>query len=245
MNDHPHDLDLIASFAGGFADDDLARRLLDECAVCREEYELQRRMQELLSSLPSPEMTETERQRLHQVLTPPPGARIITLSERRRARTWMRVGTAAAGLLVVVGLGSVFLRMMGGATDGGSLLEAGSAGATTTTLAETFTTAAAAMESFGDGGGGVLSLPGGDEAAVEAEVEQLLEVAVGRANFLVEDTAQRAELRCSDQLTGQTILTAAESYLDGRPIVIYIVEADPELQAVVFDSSTCAEVELR
>jgi hypothetical protein len=245
MTDHSHDLDLIASFAGGHADDEaLARRLLDECAVCRGEYELQRRMQELLSSLPAPEMTETERQRLHQALATPPGARVITLAERRRARTWMRLGTAAAGLLVVVGLGSVFLRMMGGAQDGGALLEAESAAATTT-VADSFTTTAAAMEGFASGGESDLAyLAGGDEAAVKAEVEQLLRSVRERTEGTQAADSLRSESRCGDQIAGETVIGGAESYHDGRPIIIYVVEGSPEARAVIFDSATCAEIEL-
>lgn len=247
MTDHSHDLDLIAAFAGGLADDEaLARRLLDECAVCRSEYEMQRQMKELLSSLPTPTMTETERQRLHQAMSAPPGARVITFTERRRAQTWMKVGTVAAGLVVVVGLGSVFLRMRGGATQGDALFEA--AAATTTTVADTFTTTAAAstdLESFGGSANYSASLPGGDEAAVQAEVEQLLEAARrARAREEAEDSSSRPEPRCRDRLEGLTIATAAESFLDGRPIVIYVVEDDGSLRAVIFDSATCAEIEL-
>ncbi|HKX74343.1 MAG TPA: hypothetical protein VJR05_03050 [Acidimicrobiia bacterium] len=247
MTDHSHDLDLIAALAGGLADDEaLARRLLDECAVCRDEYELQRQMKELLSSLPTPTMTETERQRLHQAMSAPLGARVITFTERRRAQTWMKVGTIAAGLVVVVGLGSVFLRMRGGAAGGDALFEA--AAATTTTVADTFTTTAAAstdLEGFGGSANFLASLPGGDEAAVQAEVEQLLEAARRDRTFEeAADSSQRSEPRCVDRLEGLTIATAAESFLDGRPIVIYVVEDDPSLRAVIFDSATCAEVEL-
>ncbi len=243
MADHLHDLDLIAAYADGVADDaSEARRLLDTCPLCREEYQAQRHIKQLFASLPAPVMTETERQHLHRALVQPGGGRVMTFAERRRARRWMQLGTVAAGLVLVVGLGSVFLRMMGGAQSDGAEEEAVAA-ATTAAAAETFTTAAGAMAPLSGEAGGLARLAGGDEEAVRAEVESLLETNP-QAGF-AEDATAPEPLPCAEQLDGETVLAGAESTLNGRPILIYVVEDSPVRRAVIYYADTCTAVDLR
>lgn len=248
MDDHLHDPDLIADYAQGTSESAHdARRLLDECAQCRAEYETQLRMKELLSGLPSVQMTEQERQRLHRSLDKVSSGKVITLDDRRRAQRWMKLGTVAAGMFVAVGLGSVFLQMNQG-SDGGetAALEALSA---TTTTPMAVTTAAAAesdtapAESSGLSGSALRSYEGGNSEAVRAEIEELIGNALADQG-IDQYSTPAVEPRCADRVEESTVLAGADSTLDGRPIIIYIVADQDGPRGRVFDQATCSEIDL-
>ncbi|HUO46371.1 MAG TPA: hypothetical protein VM470_06030 [Acidimicrobiia bacterium] len=248
MNDHLHDPDLIANYAEGISEAaNEARRLLDECAQCRAEYETQLQMKELLSSLPQVQMTEDERQRLHRALDKVPPGKVITLAERRRAQRWIKLGTVAASLFVAVGVGSIFLQLNQG-SDGGDngALEALSA---TTTAPLAATTAAAAAENdtaqapSGLAGSALRTYDGGDSEVVRAEIEQLISDSATDES-IGEYSTFATEPRCTEQVEDSTVLAGADSNLDGRPIVIYIIEDEDGPRGRVFDQATCSEIDL-
>lgn len=113
---HRHDLDLIAALAeGSLENEDRARALIDECTVCRAEYDSQRSVIERLGAVSSASMTAAEKAALHRdVLTGlAEGARDAATSRQRAP--WTRWAYAAAGVFVIAGaLGALYL---GGVTE--------------------------------------------------------------------------------------------------------------------------------
>lgn len=248
MTEHTHDLDLIAEFASGEPSDD-ARRLVEACAECRAEFQLQQEIRNLLASLPAVTLTNEESETLHRSLSPLGGAKVISITERRRAQLWLRVGSVAAGIFVVAGLGTVVASQLGGGAAGGdTAFEALSS--PTTTAASDFTTAAAAAELAPAGeesDHGLRQLAGGDESAVRAEMENMLNSYSSSAGATTTgDGAPGADLeqRCSDQLPAGTIVDRAESFLDSKPILIYLVDDSGDVSAVVLDAATCSTIDL-
>jgi hypothetical protein len=110
---HKHDLDLIAGFASGSTDREAeARRLIESCAECNAEYDSQVEIIGLLGSTPPAEMTDFERAGLHRDLW----TELRNPETKASAPWWYRWSFVAAGLLVVVGLGTVLgnLGIVGG-----------------------------------------------------------------------------------------------------------------------------------
>lgn len=170
----------------------------------------------------------------------------------------MRIGTAAAALAVVAGVGGLF-NEIGGDNDGGtafqtiaSELAAGSA-ETTAAAAATTTTAA----SFAAASTERSVLAGGDADAVRAEIEELMARAASQEEAGVPADAQADAMTgippCNDELAGREVLITAESVLDGEPIVVFVVsrteESEPtaseaDVEALVFRTVDCSAVDL-
>ena len=244
-----HDLELIAAYAEGLlADGDEARHLVEECAHCRQEYELQKGVKGLLAGLPPVGMTDQERLELHAIIKRLPRGNVITMTDRRRTQRWMRVASVAAAGFVLVGLGAVFVGTLGGgsrasfsATAASLAGNDSSAGALATTTAADAGTTTGLAESAD-----MRRLAGGDADAVRAEIDSLLlgESFSPAYSTPREDASQAQGAQCAAEVADREILEVAESRLDGRPIVIFIVAAEDGREALIYDEAACVLVEL-
>jgi hypothetical protein len=242
-----HDLDLIAAYAEGLlADGDEARHLVEVCADCRREFELQKGVKSLVAALPPGRLTDPERLELHAIIKSLPRGNVITMEDRRRTQRWMRVASVAAAGFVLIGLGAVFVGTLNNpqsrlafSTTAGSLA-VGSAEATTT-AADAATTAAG--QEFDTSR---RLLAGGDADAVRSEIDELLDES--SESFYgaspSEDATQGESSMCAGEVSTREVLQVAESRLDGRPIVIFIVATEDGREALIYDKATCVLVEL-
>lgn len=250
-----HDLDLVAAYAGDDPgiDQNLAAGLVAACSDCRSEFDLQRKVKGWMASAPVVSLGDEERSLLHdRVNRAVAKPAVVSISDRRRRRQpgqlIFRIGTAAAALAVVAGLGGVFGNI-GGDTDATTAFEslstelaagseAANAAAPTTTAAAMYgaTTAERAM------------LVGGDLEAVKKEVEELIgRVAAREEAQAPEDTQADAMISvppCSDQVEDREVLLSAESVLDGEPIIVFVVSGEEATQALVFQTADCSVVDL-
>ncbi len=245
-----HDLELIAAYAEGLpADGDEARHLVEVCADCKREYDLQRGVKSLVASLPPVRLTDPERLELHAIIERLPHGNVITMNDRRRTQRWMRVASIAAAGLVLIGLGAVFVGTMGAGSRGAFSTTAGALGgndssteAIAPTTAAGGTTSAAAETALDT----LRLLAGGDADAVRAEIDALLDESsqplYGASPR--EDATQGEGAACADEVSTREVLQVAESSLDGRPIVIFIVATQDEREALIYDEATCVLVEL-
>jgi hypothetical protein len=244
-----HDLELIAAYAEGLlADGDEARNLVEECAHCQQEYELQKGVKGLLAGLPQARLTDPERLELHAIIKRLPGGNVITLEDRRRTQRWMRIASVAAVSFVLIGLGAVFVGTMGGGSRASFSTTAGALGGNDSS-AEAFvtTTAAAATTTALAQATDMQRLAGGDADAVRAEIDSLLL----DESFLPaysasprEEAAQGIQALCAAEVSDREVVQVAESRLDGRPIVIFIVATEDGREALIYDEATCVLVEL-
>ncbi|MGQ0849904.1 MAG: hypothetical protein ACT4OP_12495 [Actinomycetota bacterium] len=255
MNHRNHDLELIAAYVSDGGDAPGAQAQIDECADCRQEYEHQLGVRNLLRQVSPAFMTDAERLTLHRSVLDRLGSERATDPRRRRQRRtrsagggflWARVGAAAAGVVALASIGTFLASQPG---SGG--------GATTTTAADVLMAAdadpgqAPAAEEAGAQLAGprttaasteMRSLPGGDLAAVRTEVERLLDRAQTGQTNVATDELHRP---CADRLGQQQVVISEEAQLDGEPIIIFIVGGDPEaVTAVVYRISDCGLIEL-
>lgn len=261
-----HDVDLVAAYAGDDPgiDRDAAAALVAACSDCRSEYELQREVANWMSGAPIVTLADGERSTLHErinrAIAQPT---VVSLADRRARRQpgqlLFRIGTAAAALAVIAGLGGVF--NLGGDNDGGlpfqtiaSELAAGSEATTTAAAGATITTAA----SFAAASAERTMLTGGDAEAVNNEIEEMIGRAAAPDEAGVPEDSQADAMidipPCSDEVEDRDILLTAESVLDGEPIVVFVVSgeetpggpssesASPE--ALVFYVDDCSVVDL-
>lgn len=224
MNDHhAHDADLVAALAGGWIDDDAERAaaevLVEECETCRTEFELHTDVSGWLASATDVPMTDQERDVLHRRVHAEvaPGANVVAMPDRS-TRTWLRIGSVAAALVVVVGVGGLLTQLdgaeSGDSADGGSaetlaaeeaadpvegLLRDDSGGDEAATAMQTDETASAAPESAEDmdeavpdggvaGYGGPLAAP-----VVEDATDHSPEALGERAAAFAEEVASRED----------------------------------------------------
>jgi len=111
---HEHDRELIAALVEGRLDDESeARALISSSTELREEYEAQKIAYETLRSTIPAKLSESERSALHRDVWT--ALRAETAS--RRTPWYSRLAPVAAGLLVVIGVATVFLP--GGQDSGG------------------------------------------------------------------------------------------------------------------------------
>lgn len=103
---HDHDRELIAALVEGRLDDESeARALISSSPELREEYEAQKIAHEALRSTIRAELSESERSALHRDVWT--ALRAETAS--RPTPWYSRLAPVAAGLLVVIGVATVFL----------------------------------------------------------------------------------------------------------------------------------------
>lgn len=103
-----HDLDLISALAEGRLEDPVtAQELVASCEECAELYRAHRTVREAVAAEISPQMTNSERIRLHNTLwTEVEPSPVATLS-RSSNPWWYRLMPVAAVLVVVVGVATV------------------------------------------------------------------------------------------------------------------------------------------
>lgn len=109
---HDHDLDLIAAHASGWldaAEADEAAALVSSCPDCAAEFTTQREIAGLLGAMPTVQMSEFERARLHRETLAEVGD---TRSQVLHTR-WLRLASVAAAFVVVIG-GVGVLSQLGG-----------------------------------------------------------------------------------------------------------------------------------
>lgn len=123
---HSHDLDLIAALAEGTLDDETqARAFVQTCDECRAEFEAQTAVLAAIADVPAVTMTENEKAILHRDLWTE--LRLGEGTEKpTRAQWWYRFSYAAAGVLIVVGIGAGVLQLTGGEQAVQSFSEVGS-----------------------------------------------------------------------------------------------------------------------
>jgi hypothetical protein len=135
MNDHhAHDVDIVAALAGGWIDDDEERTaaevLVEDCEECRAEFELHTDVSTWLSSAAEVSMTDEERESLHRRVhaEAAPGGNVVAMPDRsaRATRGWLRIGSVAAALVMVVGVGGI-LTQLDGADSGETSADGGTA----------------------------------------------------------------------------------------------------------------------
>lgn len=250
-----HDLDLIAAHASGEVDP-RAEVLVSTCGDCRAEYDLQRQVREWLSLAPAVTMAEHERSALqHRVAGQIDRQAMAGTQDRRKTQApgalLLRIGAAAAGIAVLAGLTGVLGQIGGGSAGSATTVAAaGTLAATESMLAaddgdlsepDASTEATTAM--LGMAAPESRGLPGGDEAAVREEAKTLTEEAVtDTATAAAENRV--AQPPCVEEIEGLAPLLWAESFLDGEPVVIIVVEGEENPEALVFILKTCELVDL-
>lgn len=125
MNDEmhsQHDLDLIAAFAEGrLTDSAKAEELVAVCQECSEIYRSHRLVLEAIAAEQAPAMGDLERRRLRSnvwdALQTEPAAAVSPSG----VPWWYRAASVAALLVVVVGVGSMFVGGGGDGADSGTL----------------------------------------------------------------------------------------------------------------------------
>ena len=254
-----HDVDLVAAYALDHdgIDRDAAIQLVASCPECRAEFNNQREVTSWLSTAPAAVLGDDERAALHarteSAIAKP---KVVALPDRRHRRQpgqiLFRIGAAAAAVAVIAGLGGVFNRI-GGDDGGGSVVQtvaselAGSSAESTAAAGPTTTTAAM----FAAASVERTMLAGGDAAAVQREIEELIARASSPqeagATADSQADAMMNVVECSDQIGDREILITAESLLEGVPIIVFVVEgvdAGEGVEALVFRMADCSSVDL-
>lgn len=264
-----HDVDLVAAYAGEDpgVDRDAAAALVAACPDCRSEFTLQRDVAMWMSGAPVVTLDDDERSVLHdRVGSGIAASAVVSLTDRRSRRQpgqiLFRIGSAAAAVAVVAGLGGVFGNV-GGDDDGGDAFQTISAEFTAASE-EGATTAAAGATTTIDipfaAGGSVerAMLPGGDAQVVQSEIKELIARATDVESAGVPEDAQADALyvdpACVDSIGDRDVLLTAESALDGEAIIIFVVAGNVDAdaansdatppEALVFKISDCTLVDL-
>ena len=260
-----HDVDLIAAYAGEDPgiDRDAAAALVAACPECRSEFALQRDVARWMSESPVVRLGDEERSSLHDrinhAIAQPT---VVSLADRRSRRQpgqiLFRIGTAAAAVAVIAGIGGVF-NNVGGDSGGVAFqtiaAELAAESDEETTMAAAATTTAA---NFAAGSFERAMLAGGDAEAVSREIEELLARAASPESAGAPADTQADAMTdtppCSDEVEDRAILLTAESVLDGEPIIVFVVagEEDPDAvssdtevpEALVFKIADCSSIDL-
>lgn len=261
---HEHDLDLIAEFAQGSPEPGVerARRLVETCDVCAAEYRAQREIRTLLAGLPSASMSDAERVVLREAvlggLPSEPSPR--RAPSRAVPRRWYALGSAAAALLLVVGLVGV-LSNMGGSDTADLAVPAADEAASTTTAAEAGSDVEA-LERYADDGGAaadttmemaaaeaveeppfppVVDLGPADRAALDEAIERMLASveATDSAPLETGDLASDLSPSCLDSAGGR-VHGVVMADLDGSRIEVFVIRsADGATSLESFEAETC------
>lgn len=117
MHNH-HDLDLIAAFAEGrLIDSAEAEELVATCQDCSEAYRAHRLVLEAIAAEPLPAMDDLERRRLRSNVWDGLQTEPAAVSSPSGVPWWYRAASVAAVLVVVVGVGSMFIGGGGDSAD--------------------------------------------------------------------------------------------------------------------------------
>lgn len=253
---HSHDLDTIAALADGSLEperQDAARRLLDYCEECREEFEAQTMIIDVLSETEPATLTDIERARLHQTI-----GRLAPEPAKRGA--WMmwlpRVAVAAAAVAFVGTFGVLFLG--GGDTAINTAADAPDAALSTeapvaTDAAQESAEALSAEETPTDAAAGVGAADDADEQrpatvtmfADLGDLGEIEELTPGSFTRSVTETmamtfAQRTQFSCLSESAQLGMVTiAATATLNGEAVEVFEIEQD---FFVVLEPEDCDEL---
>lgn len=237
MTDHIHDFDEIAARAAADIPLDDA-----SCAVCADEYRLQREIRSLLLSSAHPEMSGPEIASLRSSVFS-----AMQSPKDRRLKRWVTVASVAAGLLVIVGIGPSLNRMES-ADETLAAPNAVTTAAAAPLQADATSTAPDQRYSSAVGAESAPSLPfspisdGG--AVTEAELieleDQMLVSLSGSTMKLGRTDYANSERVAPPCLPEDPVFGSIEADLDGKPTVSYLIE-DPAGERVIerFDATTC------
>lgn len=227
---HEHDLDLVADLSIGFDPDGTARRLVESCAECAAEFARQVAVHDLLGGMPPAVMTDDERRGLRAAVGKEldRGASVLAFPRR-----WATIGSVAAGVLVLVGVGSVLSQLGGG--DGAEFDTIASAlgGAPVATTAvpsadQGFT--ATEMAPAGVEPTRAVDLGSVDRQMFVARLAEQADLdekaraggdTTGTTTTSITPVAPQQQPACLDRVAapGQTVVTAV---VDGTPVVAYL-----------------------
>lgn len=120
MHSH-HDLDLIAAFAEGrLTDSAEAEELVANCQDCSEAYRAHRLVLEAIAAEQPPAMDDLERRRLHSNVWNALQTEPAAAPSPSGVPWWYRAASVAAVLVVVVGVGSIFISGDDDSADSGT-----------------------------------------------------------------------------------------------------------------------------
>lgn len=227
---HDHDFDLVAGLSIGLDPDGTARRLVESCPDCAAEFARQEAVRDVLGRIPPAVMTDYERRSLRAAVGQEldRGARVLAFPRR-----WATIGSVAAGVLVLVGVGSVFSQLGGGddSTAFGTITNAlGAASETTAAAAATADGSLAATEMVPAAGEPTRSLDLGEvdmqtfvaRLADQADMDEKARAGVDTTHTTAAAITPVAPQppACLDRITepGPTVVTAV---VDGTPVVAY------------------------
>lgn len=242
---HDHDLDLVADLSIGLDPGGAARRLVESCAECAAEFARQVAVRDLLGGMPPAVMTDDERRSLRATVGKEldRGASVLAFPRR-----WAAIGSVAAGVLVLVGVGGVLSQLGGGdgAADFDTIASAlGGAPAATAEAAtgDAGTMTATEMAPEGIGPARSLDLGAVDlqtfvaKLSEQADLDEKARAGGGTTDNTTSMTPVAPEqLACVDRVAapGQTVVTAV---VDGTPVVAYLPPG--EATFVAFRISDC------
>ncbi len=243
---HDHDLDLVADLSIGLDPDGAARRLVDSCAECAAEFTRQVAVRDLLGGMPAAVMTDDERRSLRAAVGKEldRGASVLAFPRR-----WATIGSVAAGVLVLVGVGGVLSQLGGGngAAEFDTIASALGGAQTETTAAPSADQSFTAAE-MAPAGVEPIRLVDFGALDLQAFVARLAEQAdldeKARAGGDTTGTTTTSSITpgdpqqpaCLDRVAapGQTVVTAV---VDGTPVVAYLPLG--EATFVAFRMSDC------
>lgn len=249
---HEHDLDLVADLSIGLDPDGAARRLVESCAECAAEFARQVEVRDLLGAMPPTVMTDDERRTLRAAVGREldRGASVLAFPRR-----WAAIGSVAAGVLVLVGVGGVLSQLGGG--DGAGIEatnnDLGVAQPATTaaaTAGDADTMAATEMapetvepiRSIDLGAVDLQSFVA--SLAEQADLDEKARTGSGTTPTTTSTLAYNASRQpaCLDRVTGpgQTVVTAV---VDGTPVVAFLPPG--EAAFVAFRISDCEPFALK
>lgn len=242
---HEHDLDLVADLSIGFDPDGAARRLVDSCAECAAEFTRQVAVRDLLGGMPSAVLTDDERRSLRAAVGKEldRGASVLAFPRR-----WATIGSVAAGVLVLVGVGGVLSQLGGGdGADFDTLASALGGSPAATTAAPTAEGGVTAAEMAPADASitrlidlGEVDLPiFAARLAEQAELDEKARSNAGSSQTTLatlESVAPQSAPACLDRVAGpgQTVVTAV---VDGTPVVAFLPPG--EATFVAFRISDC------
>ncbi len=229
---HDHDVNLVTDLTAG-EDDGRGADLVASCAECASEYREQVAIKTALAQLPSITMRTEERSALRVGVNAEldRGARVLAFPTR-----WARLGTVAAAMLVVVGVGGVALNWEGLSGSGGDPAIAQLDLASESAAATTAAAADGAYTSLAPSAGRLVPAPVDLGEVTEIEfADSLTETRenIGAAQETTE-LAEKQPVPCAEYVEGEPD-RVVRAVVGGQEVIGFVVENTP----IAFYVDTC------